>query len=367
MLTLDRGKPIAIVKGGRYDGNIIHLYQEEHDKPCCDECYDDCDGKCCESCHRPRGGCLGCGKKPRPVIEILADIIDDDTLAQFQRTGRLTSRQMAKLTAAIQREQEPQGGEIKEAYADLKTKAKQKMFREIELPDDGVIQPLPSFDEPDRFYVAGQSGSGKSYYLGGMLEQLKKVQPDRPIYLISDVDQDKVLDRHGVIRIKFDEELLNSGKNIKPAKLQGGIAIFDDIDSIPNPKIKKLVETFRDELLRRGRHEGITVFVTNHLITDYKNTRIILNECTAFTIFPRNPAAGNEYLLTKYAGMTKKQAAEILQLPSRWVTVSKNYPMYLMYEKGIKMLGIAPQRSKPILIPKPILKRHAAPREGFED
>jgi len=99
------------------------------------------------------------------------------------------------------------------------------------------------------------------------------------------------------------------------------------------------VQTLRDSLLKRGRHEDISVVVTNHLLTNYKETRTILNEVNSITFFPKSGSShGIQYMLKTYVGLAAKQIQRIFTLPSRWITVYKHYPMYVVYEKGIYLL-----------------------------
>lgn len=59
--------------------------------------------------------------------------------------------------------------------------------------------------------------------------------------------------------------------------------MFSDIDSIIDKKIFKQVAALRDQLLQKRRHHKISVICTNHKLTDYNNTSIILNESQFIT------------------------------------------------------------------------------------
>ena len=139
-------------------------------------------------------------------------------------------------------------------------------------------------------------------------------------------------------RIKINEELITHP--LKSTDFpDGSLCLFDDTDSIIDPKILKAVESLRNHLIRRGRHEGLYILVSNHMLSDYTKTRIILNECNAITIFPKSGAAnGIRYTLKKYCGLTEPQISKIMGLNSRWVTIYKNYPMYVVYDKGAYLL-----------------------------
>ena len=218
--------------------------------------------------------------------------------------------------------------------------------REYVVPDEapgepsGILQPLPLFNKTSRMYVAGQTECGKTYFCRKYLEQLLKVHPKKKVFVFSDVEHDPELDSlsKNIIRFKLDDGLLESDP-IKPEKFQDSICVFDDIDSIQSPKLFKYVQTLRDAILRRGRHENITCIITSHLLTNYKDTRIILNEANSITVFCQSGSTrGVKYLLQKYCGLDKAQLERVLKLPSRWVTIYKNAPMYIAYEKGVYCL-----------------------------
>ena len=213
---------------------------------------------------------------------------------------------------------------------------------EFKIYDNGTIQPLPIFNKTERIYITGQTECGKSYFIKQYLNQYRKINKDEeeyPIYLFSDVEEDEEIDAiKGLTRFDFDDDL-EEKDTIDPRNFSNSICVFDDIDSIQNKKIYNLISNFRDALLRRGRHENITVIITNHLSTDFRNTRIILNESNKIVIFPHSGTThGMKYLLTKYAGIDKNGINKILNLPSRWVMIHKNSPQYVIYEKGVYIL-----------------------------
>ena len=167
-----------------------------------------------------------------------------------------------------------------------------------------------------------------------------KYSQKKNIYIFSDVEHDPELDGKlkNITRFKLDEGLLEK-EPIRPEFFKSGVCVFDDIDSIQNKKLLKYVNTLRDALLKRGRHEDISTIVSSHLITNYNDTRVILNECNTYTIFCK---AGNlygiKYLLNKYMGLDKNQINKIVNLNSRWVSINKNFPQYVIYQHGCFML-----------------------------
>ncbi len=286
MLSFSEGRPIAKITGGEYNGKILCILdpsnnkkEEKKEKKCCSKCSSKCNSKhkCCKKC-LGAGGCLTCG-----------------------------------------------GNNIKMGMFDLKLK-------------NGKLSPLPNIDTRDVLYVAGPSGSGKSTYTADYIKQVQKIYPKMPIFIFSRVNEDKVLDELKPIRIELDEEVV--ADPIRPGELNNSVCVFDDIDTISDKKINEAVRKLRDDLLETGRHENVYMVCTSHQLMNYKHTRTLINEATCVTFFPQSGSSYHiQRFLKEYCGLSKLQIEKILHLPSRWVTIGKLYPMYILYEKGCYMLN----------------------------
>lgn len=335
ILSFDRGNPIAIVRGGRYNGKIINLYDPT--EKCCKKCSTKCRKagiKCCIDC---KGGNCGRRANEADIKQDPFDIISQDFINKHNKK-RMTKGELAKIRKMLIEETEEGDESLEKLCNAIIIESTKKQMKEFTVHDDGVIIPFPKFTTAERHYIAGPSGSGKSYFISKFLSEYKKINPVSKIYLISDVDEDEVLDKLNVIRIDINS-LVDGSDPIKPDDLRDSIVIFDDIDSIRDKEISKEVCSLRDSLLRRGRHENINVIVTYHLLTNYKDTRIILNEVHSITIFPRSGSTyGITRLLKYYVGLDKNQIQKIFSLPTRSVTIYKHYPMYVIYDHGIYLL-----------------------------
>lgn len=268
MLSLSKGKPIAIIKGGEHHNTIIYVDTES-----------------------------------KPKV--------DDVNSYYEKSN-----------------------------SDISVKAMSKKdLRELYVYDDGTIEPLPDFNNTQRIYISGPTGSGKSYYIRKWLKQYIKVFPKRKIYLFSDMLEDVALDDFKQIqRIQIDDNIKNK-KPIRPEKFKNSIVIFDDIDSIQDKKIYQAILSLQNSILKTGRKLGITCIVTNHLMNNGIKTKEIYNECSII-VFPTrgsNYYALN-YALKKYLGMDGKQVKHISKLPTRMATIYKNYPQYVLYEKGVYLV-----------------------------
>ena len=301
------GKPIAIIKGGKNNNKIIYLEQDESN--------------------------MNHVIKNNP-----SDIVDDNFIRGLKK--KLTGGQLTILKNSLKRGMTPQDKILGGIVDKIRKECERKSLTEFEIHDEGRIQPLPNFNKTERIYIAGPTECGKSYLSQKYMEQLRKVHPKMPIYLFSDVDEDDEIDKiKNLKRVPINDKMLEKGQSPKPEDYSNSIVIFDDIDSIQNKKLLTIIQNFRDAILRRGRHDNISTLITSHLMTNYKDTRIILNEVNKVAFFPRAGASeAIRYTLKRYVGFDKKDIEKALRLPSRWVMVSKTFPQYVMYEKGVYII-----------------------------
>lgn len=221
----------------------------------------------------------------------------------------------------------------------LISKAKKKAETEF-IIDDGSLEPMPNLrNERDVLFVAGPSGSGKSTYIGKYIKNYKMTFPKNDIVVISKVVKDPAFDKFKPIRIEISEEnIIDNPINV--SEFKDCLVVFDDIDTITDNRLLKAVQKLRDDCMEIGRHDRVSVAATSHLLMNYKLTRGMINEAQTVTFYPRS---GSSYqinnFLKAYGGLNKDQIQRIMDLPSRWVTLHKNYPAYVFYEKGAYMIA----------------------------
>ena len=212
-------------------------------------------------------------------------------------------------------------------------------FRQLKIANDSKFQHVPdTTKEREILYITGPSGSGKSTYTRKYLEQYKKKYKNREIYLFSSLPSDESLDKIKPKRIKLDESMCTDP--IKVDELSESICIFDDIDVISEKKVREAVYDVLNQVLEIGRHYKIHCVVTNHLPTNGKDTRRILNEAHTVTYFPHSAGGKVKYMLEEYVGLDKKQIAYMKKQNSRWATIYKNYPQCYAVEHEIGLLNI---------------------------
>lgn len=198
--------------------------------------------------------------------------------------------------------------------------------------------PVPDIINRQVVYIAGPSGSGKSTMAAEYITTFKKAFPDRPIYIFSRKKNDPALDHLNPNWVCIDERMVENPIDITTdIGSDGALVLFDDCATFIDDKIKKAVSKLMADILEVGRSLNIYCVVTSHLINpnERRDGRIILNESHSIVIFPKsgNSHAIN-YALKTYCGFSKKSIEEILNLPSRWVWISKQYPNYILYSNG---------------------------------
>ena len=209
-------------------------------------------------------------------------------------------------------------------------------FDHIDL-DDGKFEPFPNLDrERDVIFIAGPSGSGKSFYTKLYLRNYMKMYPKNGLYMFSKLTEDSSLDDVKELRrIKIDKTLITSPLDVEDFK--DCLIIFDDIDCIKDKAQKEALNDLKDSVLETGRHTRTTILITSHLACKGAETRSILNECHSLTFF-LGSGMPVDYLLQNYVGLQKKQIQALKLIPSRSVTIFRSYPMMVMTETKLMFL-----------------------------
>ncbi len=97
--------------------------------------------------------------------------------------------------------------------------------------------------------------------------------PKRNIYLFSYLKNDKTLDAvKKIMRIDiYHDAFINEKLNADDFK--HSMVIFDDIDCIPDTKLKLKVFNVLQQILQIGRHDDITVCFAAHEVTNRNETK----------------------------------------------------------------------------------------------
>lgn len=205
------------------------------------------------------------------------------------------------------------------------------------------IIPNTNENKRDIYFLAGASGSGKSYIAKDIATSYKKLYPNRPVYVISKLDKDDTLDKiPDLIRLDY-MEFIENPPDIN--NFSDSMVIFDDYETITPKKALTAVHNFMDDLLIMGRKHrdsqgNVSMMILNHHLTNYKATRLILNEASHYILYPQATSSHSlGYLLKSRLGFTKEEIKELKKL-GRWVCIHKNYPQYLISSQYSKILNI---------------------------
>jgi len=299
-------KPIAIVKGGAEDGQVLYIHEDDHK-----------------------------GKKPKLEINPNHYANEMRDLKPQERTKLLARLEEAHSKGLASDQLIGESALAKQLYDRILSDSNKTT--KIDLADDGQFQLVPSPDPTKRevFYIAGASGSGKSYIAKGIAECYTKLFPDRGIYLISKLGEDSTLDKLKELkRIKIDS-LIEDYPNLE--EFENCLVIFDDYDTFTGDA-EKVIHKLIDDLATMGRHTCTTMLCLSHYLTNYKKTRLLLNEATHIVVYPMATsfhALG--YLLKTHIGMTKDDVRDLKKM-GRWVCVYKHYPQWLISPQHARVL-----------------------------
>lgn len=302
MLTFGKeGKPIARCLGGKYDKKILRISDS--------------------------------GKAIKPDDPF--DFLDEEYM---MTKGKMTPSKLRRVKFNLMDREDNSDEEVDESLLsvfrnDLIAKSK----NEIRLNDGKFI---PTVDPGGReiFFLAGASGSGKSYLASQYISEYKRLFPKNKVYVFSRLDSDDVIDKLKPIRIKIDVELLEDPIDIAQ-EFKDCLILFDDTDSLQDTELKNMVAKIQRDVQEIGRHNNIYAVITKHMLMNSSETRGVINESHKVAFFKGNSTYHVTRFLKVYCGLDKHMIQKILQLPSRWVIIGKNYPMYILYESGAFLLS----------------------------
>jgi hypothetical protein len=311
MLSFTKGKPIALVCGGHYDKRILRLAEDD-------------------------------GPTDRKVEEEdIFDLLSPDDLLREGPTSRKTLRTLdqRKLEKAIRMHQEPLDGHLIGAYGRATAKLETQLKKEFST-DSGTLVIIPD-PEPERVYIAGKSGSGKSCLAALYMNEYLRMFPDRRVILVSRHEGEKAYTEipHEVVPLEVFEDIEKGERAFELDELANSLVVFDDCDNVQNKKMTEGVKLLSDDLISNGRKYNIHTMWLNHQLMEYSKTRNLLNEANKVIFFNSGSNYHIQQYLNRYVGLTKKQIEVVLAIRSRWTMIALTLPMYIMYEHGAFLLA----------------------------
>lgn len=306
MLSLNKSnRPIAIIKGGEDDKQIIYLH-DTLDKR--DAYHNNC-----------------------------ADIIDFNMFSSNRKNLKVAD--INKILDAIENGYEIEDIDLSKFYNKAKNEYDGKIGKEL-IIYDGQFQIMPSNipNQRECLYISAPSGAGKSTFASNYCRAYKKMFPHNRIFLFSKKTEDEVFDKLPYIQRIILDEGFGDGEPLDCNDLQNSLCVFDDIENIREKFIKDAVYKLKDNLLETGRSANIYVCICNHIAMNYKETKIDINESTAYVFFKNGNNYHTQRYLKEYIGLTKDKINRLMDMPSRWIMVNKTYPMYAVSENEIILL-----------------------------
>lgn len=303
-LSFDKAKDaraVAIVRGGAQDGRILYLHTDAKPKPC-----------------------AGAGREVDNPVKYMKD------LKHIKPSER--AKVMSELMEGVKtgKPVESADDKVKKVYDEMSEDTAKD--NSITLPDESLFQVIPNPDSNCRevLWVAGMSGSGKSYFAKNYAESYKKIYPDREIYLVSRLDKDETLDNMKIGKPKRIslQSIFDDPPDI--SEFEKCLVIFDDVlESLKGNQLK-IIQNIIDTIATQGRHTVTSMLICSHTLSNYKSTRQILMECHYIVVYPNSTAfKPMKYVLENYAGMTKEQVHDIKKL-GRWCAIYKMFPPYIV-------------------------------------
>lgn len=239
----------------------------------------------------------------------------------------------------------------------IKPKLKDEVFgKKINADSDYNFFPLPSLSKENKtrsiYYISGPSGSGKTTLASKIAEVYSDYFPNRDIYFFSPKQPEglmvklkpKVVNVTDPVKsyknfINPDTKITIDENDENPSELDNSLCIFDDLEGVPDKKVKESLNSIISSILHLGRHRNISCLFLNHLACNNNETKKILAETHNIVFFPQGePNRQIKYLIDNYCGLSKNDLTSVLKNNPRWVCVHRNYPIHTItpYEVRIK-------------------------------
>lgn len=314
-LTFDKGKdslPVAVVTGGEYNKDILYLQQD---------------------------GGKSSDKKGVQELEIGKHRLNKLSPRKQSEVMRVLQEAYRKGIPPEHLNMDVDGAE--DAYREMLGEVKEKGSSIIKLPPGSTFSLNFNPDSTKRsiYYIAGASGSGKSYIAKHLSEQYQKMFKGRPVYLVSKLKEDETLDSMKDKPIRLNIEKLTDKPMTDLEALRESLVIFDDYDTLIG-KEAKAVQQLIDDICIMGRHTVTSILILSHHLSNFKKTRLCLTEATHFVVYPQSTGAhALNYFLKTYVGMGPKEVAAIKNTGSRWLCIHKNFPIYYITETEAGLLN----------------------------
>lgn len=196
-----------------------------------------------------------------------------------------------------------------------------------------INEAVPIYGERLSYFIAGPPGCGKSTTAA----QILSLFPNQPIYLFSDVTEDRAFEGLEIRRMKMEAELI---KELKPemfAMKSDCWVVFDDIDKIRDAAVSKALIALMDNIIANGRSHGghtINVIATSHSLADYRKTKYMIENCEYWVVFP------SKTINSQLKRLLSKMDLDKLDLKKyERVFVHQSHPSFIVTDFFISLLN----------------------------
>lgn len=199
-----------------------------------------------------------------------------------------------------------------------------------------IVLPTPP---TERCYASGIAGSGKTTLVAHYMIEYLKQNPENRIFMFNRHDDDPAYEGIPIQWITVDnDELLSASFSLD--EFSDSLVVFDDVDNLQDPKMKKWMIKVANDLFCNGRKKGISCFYVSHVMFNALQTQTILIESTKLFCFPQTGNYHIERYLKDRIGIDKDKIKRFFYLTekSRWVCICRRPPLHVIHEKGAFIL-----------------------------
>lgn len=208
------------------------------------------------------------------------------------------------------------------------------------------FQPLPIIKQNElnavNFFVSGLSGSGKSFYVSQLVNNIKSLDrfKDADVFLITgqtkpDPAYEDNIEKYLKVNLDSDDFF-----TLTYSDFEDSIVIFDDVNSLGNRAQEAFIFNLQKSLSENARKNNVALININHSSRDFLRTKYIVHEANYFTLFPSYNWNDSRKFLKSYLDYDEAELKEIKKLSrhTRAMTFHKQTPQYIICDHVIKLV-----------------------------
>ena len=208
------------------------------------------------------------------------------------------------------------------------------------------FQPVPIIKQNElnsvNFFVSGLSGSGKSYFVSQLVNNIKSLDrfKDADVFLITgqtkpDPAYENNIEKYMKVNMDADDFY-----TLTYSDFENSIVIFDDVNSLGNRAQEGFIFNLQKSLSENARKNNVALININHSSRDFLRTKYIVHEANYFTLFPAHNWNDSRKFLKSYLDYDENELREIKKLSrhTRSMTFHKQTPQYIVCDHVLKLV-----------------------------